>query len=418
METGERYTAKGLVVFDVEGVLLPKRRYIPFEATRQLGYPEFVKVMCLGLLYTIGFWPLESALRRIYGCFEGYTVQKLRGYYQRLPLLPGVRQGFQHLKKNGWKTVLISSGLPQSFIKELAAELEADYAFGLELKTVDGKFIGRIQGRCIKKNGKALILREILERENLSPQQCIVVADDRNNLQMFPYASLRIGFNPDFLVTVKSDYIVNGSLTGILPFITKAEKPTPTLSTNQIIRSTIHLTGFTVPFISTYILPCRQLVILILLTTLLYLISELSRIIGKSMPIFTAITEYAAVKLEPYEFTVAPIFYALGITLSLTIFPPHIAYPSIAVLTLGDGFASILGKKLGKTSYPFNKAKNLEGSLSGFIFAFLGSTLFTTPFRAFIAAAAGMTVESLPTPIDDNLLVPLTTAIILTITYL
>jgi len=57
---------KGLVVFDVEGVLLPKRRYIPFEATKKLGPLKFLKIIIIGLLYEMGLLQLETALKRIF----------------------------------------------------------------------------------------------------------------------------------------------------------------------------------------------------------------------------------------------------------------------------------------------------------------------------------------------------------------
>ena len=406
---------RGLVVFDVEGVLLPKRRYIPFEATKKLGFLKFLKTIFLGFLYEIGLLSLETALRRIYKYFEGYTTEELHYYFEKIPLLPGSDEVFEYLHKNGWKTALISSGLPNFCIQELATKLKADYAFGLKMETVKGKFTGKIEGYAIKKNGKAVLLQEILNREKLDSKNCILVADDRNNIQMFAYANLKIGYNPDFMLSAKSDYVVTGNLTNILPIITNTirEEHKQTLSRNQILRLAIHMSGFTIPFMCTYFLNHYLIAILISIVTSLYIISELARMMRITFPILTSITTRAAVKLELYEFTTAPIFYAFGIILSLIIFPPQFAYASIAILTLGDGAASLFGKKLGKTPYPFNKAKNLEGSIFGFIFALSGAVFFIDPIRAFIAAMAGMLAECLPMPLNDNLTIPLTAGSIL-----
>lgn len=402
---------KGLVVFDVEGVLIPKRRYIPFETTRKLGILKFLRIAFIGVLYEICLLPLETALRRIFRCFKGYSIEELRGYYERLPLLQGSIEVFQHLRKTGWKTGLISSGLPDTFIKELANKLEADYGIGLKLEVANGEFTGKIQGDVIKRKGKAIVLKEILNQEHLSTKDCVVVADDRNNLPMFPYAGLRIGYNPDFKVAAKSDHVVTGKLSDVLPMITEPrfKKSRPALSRNEIFRSAIHIGGFAVPFICTCLISPYLVSFLIFLVTLFYTISELARMAGASFPVFSSITTRATVKLELHEFTAAPIFYSLGIILALMIFPPHARYASIAILTLGDGFASLLGRKFGKTPYPFNKAKNLEGSLLGFISASLGAIIFTNPSNALVGAAIGMLVESLPLPISDNLTIPIVT---------
>jgi len=401
---------KGLVVFDVEGVLYPNRRYIPFEVTRRLGFLKFLKIVFLGFLYEIGLLSLKAALKRIYKCLKGYTIEELRHHCEKMPLIPGSDEVFEYLHKNGWKTALISSGLPSSFVQELATKLKADYAFGLRLRAVRDKFTGEIEGDVIERNGKAIILKEILKRENLNSDDCILVADDRNNLQMFAYVTTKIGYNPDFMLSAKSDFVVTGNLSGILPIITNTmcDERKQNLSTNQILRSAIHLSGFAIPFVCTYLLNRYLIAILVFIVTSLYAISELSRIVGIAFPIFTSITTRAAVKLESYEFTTAPLFYAFGILLSLMIFPPRVGYASIAILTLGDGFASLFGRKFGRKKYPFNKAKNLEGSFFGLIFGFLGAVFFVDPIRAFMGASAGMLIECLPTPINDNLTIPLT----------
>ena len=406
---------RGLVVFDVEGVLLPKKRYIPFEVTTKLGFLKFLKIAFLGFLYEIGLLSLETALRRIYKYFEGYTTEEMHYYFKKIPLLPGSNEVFKYLHKNGWKTALISAGIPNSFIQELATKLKANYAFGLKMKMAKGKFTGKIEGEAIKKNGKAVILKEILNREKSNSKNCILVADDRNNIQMFPYANLKIGYNPDFMLSAKSDHVVTGNLTNILPIITKTkrEEHKQTLSRNQILRLAIHMSGFTIPFMCTYLLNHYLIAILISIATSLYIISELARMMRITFPILTSITTRAAVKLELYEFTTAPIFYAFGIILSLIIFPPQFAYASIAILTLGDGAASLFGKKFGKTPYPFNKTKNLEGSIFGFIFALSGAVFFIDPISAFIGAMAGMLAECLPIPLNDNLTIPLTAGSIL-----
>ena len=152
---------------------------------------------------------------------------------------------------------------------------------------------------------------------------------------------------------------------------------------------------------------------MILLVAVLYTLSEVARVRGINIPILSSITWNAANKTELYEFAAAPIHFALGIAISLLIFPAPICYVAITTLTLGDGCAHIFGMKFGRTPLPFNKGKNLEGTLFGFLFAFLGAMIFIDPTRALIAATVGMLVESLPSPINDNLTIPLASGLAL-----
>ena len=347
---------KRLIIFDVEGVLIPKRRYLLFEAARRIGYWSTLKLIVIGLLYEAWMLPLESALKKIFMLFQGLAVDDLFQLYKQVPLIPSVEEVFKKLKSAGYRTALISSGLPTLFVEHLAARLGADYAFGLQLETIDNRLTGKISGDVIRHDGKALVLKKIIEKEGLSPQDCVVVADDRNNLPMFSLCAVRIGYNPDFLVSAKCDFAVKGALSESLPYLTgeTTKVYNPGLSKSDFIREAIHISGVFVPFVS--ILLNRYLVsLLILLVTLLYIASELVRLRGTNVPVFSTLTWRAAIKPELYEFVTAPILFAIAIMVSLILFPPPINYASIAILALGDGTATLFGKKFGRTTFPFNK---------------------------------------------------------------
>ena len=63
---------KQLVVFDIEGILIPKNRYLLFEISRKVGFFGFIRIIIFGLLYEIGVMSLESALKRIFLMFKGF----------------------------------------------------------------------------------------------------------------------------------------------------------------------------------------------------------------------------------------------------------------------------------------------------------------------------------------------------------
>jgi len=403
-----------LVVFDVEGILIPKNRYILFEISRKLGFLDFIRAIILGLLYETGLLPLESALRRIFAMLKGLKAEEILELHKRIPLMPGTKEVFRTLNEKGYRTALISSGLPTPVVEDLAATLKADYAYGLELEIKDGKLTGAIGSDVLRSGGKAVVLQRILEKEGLTAKDCVMVADDRNNLSMFPLCSLRIGYNPDFVLTAKSDFVTRGELTEVLPPIT-GEKP-PVSKSKRLrsrgLREAIHMGSFLLIF-PIHFLGNTIVASMILVIAVLYTISEIARVRGINIPIFSAITWRAAKKTEFYEFATAPIHFAVGIALSLLIFPVPIGYVAITTLTLGDGCAHIFGMKFGKTRIPFNKGKNLEGTFFGFLFAFLGAMIFVDPTRALVAAAVGMLVEAIPSPINDNLTIPLASGLAL-----
>ncbi len=406
-----------LVVFDVEGILIPKNRYLLFEISRKVGFGGFIRTLVLGFLYEIGVLSIESALRRIYTIFKGLKADEALQLHKKIPLMPGTEEVFKKLNATGYKTALISSGLPSFVVEDLATRLKADYAFGLELEIVNERLTGAIGGDVLKSGGKAIVLKKILAKEDLNPQNCIMVADDRNNLPMFPLCNLKIGYNPDFLLSAKSDYVTRGELTEILPPIT-AKNPQvshPSISRSRGLRETMHMSSFLLSFVSIYLTGNILLALLILFVTVLYTLSEFARIRGTNIPILSSITWNAANKPELYEFATSPIHFALGIAISLLIFPAPISYVAITILTLGDGFAHIFGMKLGRTRLPFNKGKNIEGTIFGFLFAFLAAMIFVDPMRALIGAAVGMLVEGLPLPVNDNLTMPLTSGLVLTL---
>jgi len=397
-----------LVIFDVEGVLIPKRRYLLFEASRRLSLMSFLKMLWAGFLYESGLISLEMALRRIYKQLCGLAVSDLFQLYKKMPLLPGVKEALERLKKAGCKTALISSGLPQSFIEDLASQLGCDLAFGLDLEVVEGRLTGRIGGDVIKPDGKAIVLKKIQEKEELTQQDCALVADDRNNLPMFRLCATKIGYNPDFLLVYRSNVAVKGDLREVVPLLTGNPVKPHSVSRRELARETIHLAGFFVPVFTMYLsLNHYFVVFIIFVITLLYIMSELARMLGVNVPVMSTITWKASIQPEIYEFVTAPVFFAMGIMLTLLLFPPPISYASIAIFTVGDGFATLFGKKFGNHVFPYNKGKKVEGTIFGFLLASLGASVFVSPLKAVAGAAFGMIVESLPAPVSDNLTIPL-----------
>ena len=399
------------VVFDVEGVLISKNRFF-FEAGKSLGISRLMKIVFAGFLYQVGAITLKAALKRSFMCLRDSRIEFLEQIADRIPLMPHVREVFNKLRAAGCKTALISSGLPDTLVKRLANTVGADSGFGFEVGANNGTLTGEIWGDVIETNGKLRVFSQAISAEGLSPSDCAVVADDRNNASIFLPETLKIGYNPDFLLRIKADDVVTGHLSKILPVIIGEPKKKPVLSRNDFVREAIHASGFFVPLVSSLIgLPIVALLIFGVIT--LYAVSELSRLDGKNLPVISAITRLAASQSEMHDFAAAPIYFAIGILAALLLFPTPASSAAIAIFAIGDSTASIFGGLISRTPLPFNKGKTLEGSLAGFFFAFLAGSVYISPFWALIGAAVAMTIEWLPLPVNDNILIPVFTGLAL-----
>jgi dolichol kinase/phosphoserine phosphatase len=358
-----------LVVFDVEGVLIPKNRFI-FDVGKSLGVSQLLKMLFIGFLYEIGVVTLKSALKRIFKIMQGIKIEKLMRIFDKIPAKPQLERFF------------------------------------------DDALTGEIWGDAIEADGKFKVLSQILAAEGLNLKDCVVVADDRNNKCIFLSGMQKIGYNPDFVLRVKADNVVTGGLSGILPIIDGKPKQRALPSKNDMLRETIHASGFFVPVLAGLI-GIYPVALLICVVSALYFLSELLRMSRKNLPIISAITRNAASQAELYEFAVAPLYFAVGILITLVIFPAPVNSAAIAIFTLGDSTASLFGGLLSKKPLPFNKGKTLAGSIVGFFFAFLAGSLFVSPAMALIGAAVAMTIESLPLPVNDNVPIPLCTGLAL-----
>ncbi|XHH07851.1 MAG: haloacid dehalogenase-like hydrolase [Candidatus Bathyarchaeia archaeon] len=402
---------KRLIVFDVEGVLIPRNMFL-FQMGRTLGLLGLIQVLLYGFLYEIGVSSLEASLKKIFKKLAGQKMGKVQTVFEQIPATPRLQSFFKEVKQRNYCIALISSGLPTVIVEHLAHCLGADYAYGINVG-VDSKdrLTGEINGEAIEPNGKMKILQKILTLEALTLHDCVVVADDRNNRCLYTSETKKIGYNPDFIIRVKSDYIVMGKLSSILPILDDKKEKKPFPSTNDFVREDIHAAGFFMPVIA-QIVGVLPVAVFIGVLSIVYFISELVRLDGKKLPLISEVTCHAASQSELYGFAAAPLYYALGILLTLLVFPFPASAAAIAIFALGDSTASIFGGLIG-LQLPFNKGKTLEGSVSGFVFAFLAGSLFVAPWIAVVGAAVAMFVEYLPLPVNDNVLIPLVTASVL-----
>ena len=113
-----------------------------------------------------------------------------------------------------------------------------------------------------------------------------------------------------------------------------------------------------------------------------------------------------------------PLFLWLGVIITLLFFSngvkfPNPAYAGIMILAFGDGFAAL--SVLIENRRVLRHGKSLEGSIMCFVAGWLGASLFVPMKIAFVGALVGTFLESYARTIDDNILIPVFSAFVMSV---
>ena len=172
----------------------------------------------------------------------------------------------------------------------------------------------------------------------------------------------------------------------------------------ELFRKTIHMGTALVPLVLYY---SKTLIVSLLIAAIiLYTITEILRLSGKSVPVVSKITEAASRKRDDNRFVLGPITLCVGVLLTVLFFDFKTATAGIFALAFGDGLASLGGKLIGQCVIPFTQGKTAAGSLTCFIAIFLSSfAVFGSVTLSISVAALGMFIELLPLKDFDNLII-------------
>ena len=145
---------------------------------------------------------------------------------------------------------------------------------------------------------------------------------------------------------------------------------------------------------------------------LLYLYFEMMRLRGHTIPLISSLTVQASRQRDEGKLVLGPVTLGLGSLFSLAFFPPQIAAIAVYALAFGDGFASLVGKPFGRIRPAFLLGKSIEGSLACFTAVFIASWKVSGSLPVTLTAAFTATlIEALPLEDFDNIAIPLTVAL-------
>ncbi|MDR1635845.1 MAG: phosphatidate cytidylyltransferase [Treponema sp.] len=175
----------------------------------------------------------------------------------------------------------------------------------------------------------------------------------------------------------------------------------------EIIRKSIHFLIALSPLMAAV---NRPVTVLILAGgTLGYAWMEGLRLAGIRVPFVSSVTSMVSRARDEGRFVMGPVTLGLGALLALLLYPSPAASIAIYALAFGDGFASLVGRFFGRIRPPALCGKSVEGSLACFTAVLVSAFQVSRDFRVALTAAFTATlVEALPLEDYDNLALPVT----------
>ena len=131
---------------------------------------------------------------------------------------------------------------------------------------------------------------------------------------------------------------------------------------------------------------------------------------GCRIPLFSSLVDYGD-RCDPLPGKGA-FFFAVSALLCVILFPAPVVIPALVTIAVLDSVATLVGIRYGKRR--IYNGKSWEGTISGILVTVLVLVPFLTVIGAIVIAVIAGIIE-LFTPVDDNLIIPVSVCILLTI---
>ena len=178
-----------LIAFDMDSTLLDTE--VIDELALRAGVGD--EVLQITRRAMEGELDFAASLQARVAMLAGLPESELDYVVRTLSLMEGAERLFATLRKLGYRTAILSGGF-QYFGDTLKTRLGVDYVFANRLEIENGALTGEVTPPIVDADRKALLLREIAEREGIAMQQVIAVGDWANDLRMLAAAGLGIAF--------------------------------------------------------------------------------------------------------------------------------------------------------------------------------------------------------------------------------
>ncbi len=204
-----------LVVFDMDSTLIQAEVIV--ELAKLAGVGDQVNNITESAMR--GEIDFKESFRQRVALLKGLQEEQLVKLTRELPLTDGADLVIKTLKGLGYKLGILSGGF--RFVGEyLKDRLGFDYMYANELDIEDSVVTGKVVGDIVDGEKKAILLRQLAQKENIALEQTIAVGDGANDLPMISIAGLGVAFNAKPIVRQKaSNAISSVGLDGLLYLI-------------------------------------------------------------------------------------------------------------------------------------------------------------------------------------------------------
>jgi len=208
-----------MIVFDLDGTLIDGEIINEFAKIANKGKD----VADITKEAMDGNTNYEISLKKRAEMLKGLKEEDLIKVIKNIPLMPGAKELIREAKKIGYKVSIITGSF------KIAADyfgglLGADYVVSNDLVMKDGVVTGKLR-QPIVGEFKDRILEKLCEKEGISPEDCIVVGDGANDIELFKIAGLSIAFSAVPALNKIADIIIRDKdLTKIVPFLEKEQQ--------------------------------------------------------------------------------------------------------------------------------------------------------------------------------------------------
>jgi phosphoserine phosphatase len=196
--------SRRLIAFDMDSTLIQAE--IIDELAKMQGVGEEVSRVTEAAMR--GELDFKQSFARRLALLRGLPQSRVLELLDRVPLSDGAERLIATLKRQGYKTAILSGGFT-FFGRHLQSRLGIDYLHANELEIVAGLVTGNVVPPIMDGQRKAEMLRQIADKEGITLDQTIAVGDGANDLPMLNLAGMGIAYRAKPLVRKSAQHAIS-----------------------------------------------------------------------------------------------------------------------------------------------------------------------------------------------------------------